>query len=627
MSDEQNSALVAAVGKRISSRLLQRIPIIGDLIEALTIGIADEAEKNAEKARLLELLETNFERLATQGDDHSVKLDRILALLEGQPELRAETRQRIEHLRNRRIALSELRRHYADELIGREDELRLLQEAWDDELACVYSIIAWGGAGKTSLAAEFRKRFAPEDRLDCDGYLDFSFYQQGASNYSGSSESFFSHAAAHLKLDIEELSLRQKAEAVAEQLAQGRWLLILDGLEPLQQPPGSGDAGRLRDEGIRTLLECLTQRQFPGLCLLTSRERVLDFERVDSLKAPLLELEKLSDAAGAQLLHRAGAKRCGAADIARDHPELQAASAELRGHPLSLQILGGYLDLAHGGDIRRRSVALTDAASDIEFTARNVERLLSDYVLQLAQSDKGRRMLAVLRLLGLFDRAAQRHCLDRLRAAPIIPGLNDGLFTDGDESRPAGKIQWNASLRQLAELKLIEISDQPDGDIDCHPLIRDYFAAQLKPQTAAWRAGHRRLFEQLCEHTDYRPDGEAGLRPLFQAVVHGCLAGEYLRALGGVNAPDGGVYIDRILRGTGSDGFYSTTKLGLFASELAALGGFFADGDGGPDWQRFSEQAGEQLGRGAEVQGLLRKTYSLDPSTETGRKAGAMLDS
>ena len=68
----------------------------------------------------------------------------------------------------------------------------------------------------------------------------------------------------------------------------------------------------------------------------------------------------------------------------------------------------------------------------------------------------------------------------------------------------------------------------------------------------------------------HRPEGLDGLQPLYQAVAHGCQAGQSEQAL---NA----VYVARILRGTGYDGFYSTKKLGAIGTDLGAVACFFQD--------------------------------------------------
>ena len=116
----------------------------------------------------------------------------------------------------------------------------------------------------------------------------------------------------------------------------------------------------------------------------------------------------------------------------------------------------------------------------------------------------------------------------------------------------------------------------PDA-IDAHPLIREYFAKQLREnQPAAFQAAHSRLFDHLCENTPHRPDKLDGLQPLYQAVVHGCLAGRQQEVCNDV-------YIDRILRGTGGGGLYSTRKLGAIGANLAAVAAFFDE-----PWSRVS---------------------------------------
>ena len=60
----------------------------------------------------------------------------------------------------------------------------------------------------------------------------------------------------------------------------------------------------------------------------------------------------------------------------------------------------------------------------------------------------GNPAVAVLRLLGLFDRPARSDLLDELRAAPVIPGLTESLVSLPDD-------EWRATLDQLQQLALI----------------------------------------------------------------------------------------------------------------------------------------------------------------------------
>jgi tetratricopeptide (TPR) repeat protein len=149
--------------------------------------------------------------------------------------------------------------------------------------------------------------------------------------------------------------------------------------------------------------------------------------------------------------------------------------------------------------------------------------------------------------------------LAALRREPAIAGLTERLV--GLEAE-----DWNIAVTSLVELDLI--SNQ-SGTLDAHPLLREYFAAQLRDEgREAWTEGHRRLFEYLCESTEHQPDGIDGLQPLYQAVAHGCQAGLHRQACDDV-------YTDRILRGTGPGGNYSTFKLGAIGADLGAVACFF----------------------------------------------------
>ena len=95
---------------------------------------------------------------------------------------------------------------------------------------------------------------------------------------------------------------------------------------------------------------------------------------------------------------------------------------DVQGHALTLNLLGTYLRDAHGGDIRKRDlVKLEDA--DAEEQGGHVFRAYATYVRWLeGEGDEGKRSIALLRLLGLFDRSATADCLAVLLKAPAIPG-------------------------------------------------------------------------------------------------------------------------------------------------------------------------------------------------------------
>src|SRR5262249_13685589 len=134
-----------------------------------------------------------------------------------------------------------------------------------------------------------------------------------------------------------------------------------------------------------------------------------------------MPLAHLSEDAGAELLKSLGVVGTG--------KELRAASKEVQGHALTLILIGTYLASAFHNDphIRRRDLFKFTKA-DEKTQGGHAFRVLKAYETWLSSSgEAGRRQLAILRLLGLFDRPADPGCLAALRKPPVIEGLTKEL--------------------------------------------------------------------------------------------------------------------------------------------------------------------------------------------------------
>lgn len=452
----------------------------------------------------------------------------------------------------RKIAGTQLDKHAPRVLFGRETELAALDAAWANGTLNVYTLVAWGGAGKTSLVFHWvQTRFAATGWPGVERYFDWSFYSQGTGESRQTSADLFIAKALEFFGDPDPTQggPHERGERLAGLIRQHRTLLILDGIEPLQYPPNDPQAGRLKDQALDALLRELAVDN-PGLVVITTREHLTDIDKLANTEEQ--KLDKLAKEAAVALLKDL--------QIVGTDEELHAAWKDAGGHALTLSLLGRFIaDAYEDKDIRHYSEVKFEAA-DREHQGRSAFKVMIAYERWLQSAGPERqRELAVLRLTGLFDRPMAKPCLQALRAKPAIPGLTDALVT---LTQP----QWNIAVKRLSEVELLSVS--PDA-IDAHPLIREYFAAQLKRDLPdAFRAAHSRLFDDLCENTPHRPDGIDGLAPLYEAVTHGCLAGRQQEALYEV-------YVDRILRGTRSEGFYSTNKLGAIGADLAAVAAFF----------------------------------------------------
>ena len=203
-------------------------------------------------------------------------------------------------------------------------------------------------------------------------------------------------------------------------------MLLLDGVEPLQE-----SAGALRDAALKALLQELATGH-RGLVVCTTRVRM------DIPEAVPLDLDNLTPEQGAEYLR---------------------SLKEYWNHALALTLLGTYLADFCGADVRRRLEIPKLMVEDTQDGA-HARRIIAAYEKMF----EGKPEAAILRALGYFNRPAESAALSLVR--PKIDYR-----------------QYQAALKHLHAARLI-LSKDPVQPLDCHPLIREYFAA------AATRDGH-----------------------------------------------------------------------------------------------------------------------------------------
>ena len=363
------------------------------------------------------------------------------------------------------------------ELFGRDGELAALDEAWEDGETNVVTLVAFGGVGKSALVNGWLGRMRKDGYRGARRVYGWSFYSQGISDDRQASGDEFLSAALRW-FGIEEKDIPKSAWDRGERLAQlcreNRTLLILDGLEPLQHPPGE-QIGKLRDPGVQSLLRELAVDN-PGLCVVSTRIVVDDLKGDVGTSVRRIDLDVLSPEAGGRFLASLGVK--GPAD------ELEQAARDFGGHALALSLLGTYLSVVYDGDVRKRNELppLTIAAKD----GGHAKRVMEGYEQWFA----GKPEQSVLRMLGLFDRPAEAGAIKALRGDKPIEYLTDTLTG-------ISEADWKFVLKNLRDVRLLAKADPGALDtLDCHPHVREHFGAKLEQDHGvAWRAGHDRLFE------------------------------------------------------------------------------------------------------------------------------------
>jgi tetratricopeptide (TPR) repeat protein len=413
----------------------------------------------------------------------------------------------------------------------------------------VVTIVAWAGVGKSTLVNHWLGGMAAEEYRSAELVFGWSFYRQGTSSGTSSADEFLDAALTWFGDPDPRLGTGwEKGERLAKLVAHRRTLLVLDGLEPLQNPPGSQE-GRLREPSLQALLRELAAFN-TGLCVITTRTPVADIADHEGASTLRLDLEKLSSEAGAKLLRALGVKG--------DEAELRTASDEFTGHSLALTLVGSYLTDAYDGDIRRRKEVSEHLAKDVR-QGVHARKVMESYQTWFGEGPE----LSVLRILGLFDRPVDETALGTLLKPPAIRGLTESL-TDLSQT------EWRTILGRLRRARLLAGEDpQNRGYLDTHPLVREYFGEQLRSQQKdAWKECNRRLYSYYRTLAPQLPDSIRAMEPLFLAAIFGCNAGLFRDALHEV-------YIPRIQRGNAS---FAANILGARGALLSVLIHFFEHG-------------------------------------------------
>ena len=458
------------------------------------------------------------------------------------------------------IDISRIDKYAPIELIGREDETKLLNDVWNQAVngvakrPRVLTFVALGGEGKTSLVAKWAADLAHDGWPGCEAVFAWSFYSQG-THEAASSDLFLKEALVFFGDDEMANSARhasEKAKRLAKLVGEKRTLLILDGVEPLQYPPMPPMDGKLKDDGLAALLKGLASNGH-GLCVVTTRYSIPDLKAYWQGNVREVKLLRLSTVAGVALLKSLG--------VNGTQQEFELLVEDVRGHALTLNLLGSYLRDAYVGDIRKRDLIKLEDADDEQ--GGHAFRVMDAYVRWFeSEGDKGKRALSLLQLLGLFDRPMSAHCFSELLRAPVIPSLTELLVGKNDAQR-------NLALARLEAAKLLTVNRESTGtliSLDTHPLLREYFAKQIREQhPGSWRNAHRRIYKHLITTEEGDEPTLEDLQPLYQAMVHGCLAGMQQEVYEKT-------YRTRIHR---QQELYSVNKLGAFGSELSAVANFF----------------------------------------------------
>ncbi len=416
-----------------------------------------------------------------------------------------EAESRLDIKKPERISVSLLPNTPA-KIFGRKRELRFLDTEWAERQTNILQLVAFGGMGKSSLLNAWLSRLDQKGYCGARRVYAWSFYWQAAkSEVRSSGDYFIEHALGWFGDESPtEGSPWEKATRLANLVRSRRTLLLLDGLEPMQFPPGPKH-GLVENPAVSLLLKELATEN-DGLCVITSRLPVADLTTFQGTRVKTVELEPLSDKSSIKMLKSIG--------LQGSYNEYVQAAKEYSGHPLSLSLLGGYLNVVHKGRMGdfRKIRSLFDE-QELGVNAKNLMRNYLDWF-------QGTPERALLFAIGLFDREVSIHDIDKIsNEHPDLPGLTRELSQ-------LSNLQLSYAIDRLKQANLINVREKHSTSmLDCHPLVRDFLSDFIREHyPLIWKQGHALIFDYLRQQAMENPVTIADLEPLFRAVIHGTQA-------------------------------------------------------------------------------------------------------
>ncbi len=191
-------------------------------------------------------------------------------------------------------------------------------------------------------------------------------------------------------------SAGERAKVIGAMLSSGRYLFVLDGLEPLQHQEGDR-YGLLKNENLRAFLSYFSAPDSRSFCLLSSRVPLLDLLEYTSYRHR--DVIQLSPRDGRSLLRTIGVKG--------DDDTLEQVVAQWGGHALTLSLLGTYLAEQCEGDVRKISAIPPPTADEPCYD--RVNRVLQRYDRHLDDAER-----AFLMIFSLFRLPVEKTAFDSM---------------------------------------------------------------------------------------------------------------------------------------------------------------------------------------------------------------------
>lgn len=355
----------------------------------------------------------------------------------------------------------------SDTLLGRQQDLAALEQAWQDESANLFLLNALGGTGKTSLLQVWLGALEQAGWGDADKVYAWSFPDvSDDADVQVLADEFVTHALQWFACDLKTLPSHpiERVNLLCKLIQRHRTLLVLDNFPTLDFDMETEANTVTQPLGI--LMNSLAAYN-PGLCVIAARE---PYPACETFQPHIVQhtLPELAVEQGAELLRQRG--------VMLTPGTLHKLAHNFCGHPLTLELLASYL--GNGGQLENVNSILAWRDKEREgLQTRRVLAVLENWLWKTPE-------LLLLYLISLLERPATQKELYLLLRSQRQAWFQRWLKPD--ETLQALEPLSKLSLRDFSRLqrrlyKLHLISSAPDtGALDVHPLLRSYFRERVR---------------------------------------------------------------------------------------------------------------------------------------------------
>jgi tetratricopeptide (TPR) repeat protein len=354
------------------------------------------------------------------------------------------------------LALSSDDSHFID----RHVESAMIDEWLADPRVNVISITGDPGSGRTAILGQTLKHLQ-QAMLPGEGVV---FYWSFAVDRRVDS---FLRALVKFLSNSQDRPSEDEPERLVDMalalLAANRAVIGIDGLEVLQEWPGTREYSRLLEGDLRELLDRACREDLAGTIFYTNRHDFADLEPYDGHALRILRLSGLSVADGAQLLQDLG--------VVADQDVRGEIAGRLGGNPLGLRVFAAAMGTQTEWDASRLIDYVCGGAADRDSPFdEGVLRLLDFYS----------RHTPPERLMLLGGIALFRASLPTGTVAMLAQNLS--LLETSVGNWPVERISQELDCLVRQGLLIRDQGDDRGGGFSCpvpvRPFFRDWIIAQ-----------------------------------------------------------------------------------------------------------------------------------------------------